>query len=317
MFNNDLSGISSMFDFSGIDIEGPTVFSGPTLTEKYVGISTGNYFTIDKSHFRHLTNGFEFIGNNPGVSQIMNSHFDENYIGISINPKTGLSGPANLTLRCNGFKEMSNGQTSFGLVKNSTMSLDIGDAGTNLSTGTKNSWPFEVNGPSLIPAFKSPEGWTSLKNNASSRLKYFTVNQEAVGAEVLNSFAGNVIFSNSSKLLGSISCDAIVPLQFLPRVALTESESLIEENDAELLVFPSPAATTAYLKIKSKGNRNCDDFKILNQVGKEIFEIKFKTATKSNADFEFDISGLPSGIYFIKSKNQINSKSGTKFIVLK
>jgi hypothetical protein len=88
----------------------------------------------------------------------------------------------------------------------------------------------------------------------------------------------------------------------------TSTVSLIEmEKSNEIAIFPNPSKNE--ITVKQKNNLIFSEYGVFNSMGNLIYKSSFQSQNK------IDISGLNSGVYFIKVYNQ-DKVSTMKFIKL-
>ena len=81
-----------------------------------------------------------------------------------------------------------------------------------------------------------------------------------------------------------------------------EIETGIQEvsSKAELKIFPNPTSTTIALSLPPNQNAMLSIFNLLGE--------KVKEEKVSGDDVTIDVSELPAGLYFVKSKEQLIGK---------
>jgi hypothetical protein len=105
---------------------------------------------------------------------------------------------------------------------------------------------------------------------------------------------------------------------------ITESEALavtieicesIEENHLDkLTIYPNPAKDNLNVIIETNEGSNAGEIFILNSFG----QVMDKMDIKQNSDhLQFNISGYPAGVYFIRFKGENDLNLNSRFMVVK
>lgn len=317
MLHNPLTGTTPTdFTLSGLEINGPGLYPELPDAPQYLGVLSGNRLKVNDCIFRDLNRAVEFSGDNDAVELVGNS-FEGNYVGVHVKPEAGLDGPTQLLLKCNSFKDVDVIGTvpRFGFLKNSSVPLKIGDGISSSSDNrTKNGWPWAYSIPSASYNYSTPEGWTSLKNISSSSLNsltYFYIDGEAL-VNVENSIAGEVNLSSSNKPFGT-DCENLVETQFLPRPAEVSSD--IRQGEIPLTVFPSPTSGKVFIKFPDS-RENDLTFHIVDLIGNYLPGVIFHKSDTADSDYWYDVSALPSGLYYLKAERPGAKSVGVKFVVI-
>ncbi|MDP2363633.1 MAG: T9SS type A sorting domain-containing protein, partial [Ignavibacteria bacterium] len=76
---------------------------------------------------------------------------------------------------------------------------------------------------------------------------------------------------------------------------------------SELLIFPNPVEDFLEISEPSEGSANA--IKIFNVFGEEILKISDSNNSQfpiPNSQFRINVSGLPSGMYFVRIGNKVS-----------
>lgn len=84
---------------------------------------------------------------------------------------------------------------------------------------------------------------------------------------------------------------------------LVGEEELAANEEAEMFVFPNPAANATTLKLYNNENLEQVELSLFNVLGKEVKKLYQGNMSPDQYQFEIDLSDLPKGMYFINLRS--------------
>lgn len=175
----------------------------------------------------------------------------------------------------------------------------------------KHYYPTSINDGDIGKTFdnKYIVGTGILENKSDKDIMLYKINEHL---EIDSTYGG--IYTYDSLCPGGIQSSTIDLSSCSIYVGEQEVADVLQKNEYNLSVFPTPASTHATVSIRGKMNDHNIYLQCFNSMGVQVYN---SALPKRQEEAKIDISSWPPGLYNVVLRSEENILAGTKLVVVR